>query len=476
MNSYDTIIIGGGIAGQEAALNLAGMNFKVLIIEKDLSVGGKMIQLSKVFPTLDCAACITTPKMSETIRHPNITAILYADIESIRKTEDGFDVRISKKPRYVKEELCTGCHLCEYVCPQILSDQYNYDMVGRKAIFIPFSLANPKVAVIDIKNCIHCHRCVKVCVSKAIDFKQQKQSISVTAKSVILATGFRLISPDAKPELGYREFPNVIDSLQMDRLIAPTRPYNEIVRPGDGKVPDNIAYVLCVGSRDSSELNACSRDLIKKNPICSQICCMYSIKQAQLLTGALPLVDITVYYMDIRAFGKGYEEFYNEAKGMGVNFVKGKIARVKGADDDSGDLILRYEDVAKGELKESRHDMVVLSAGIKPESAIVNVFEKEKPELDEYGFIRQVDELLNPAVTSIAGVFAAGMASGPKDIPDSILSAGCAATAVASYLSKQSQVDFSEIVKEKTIDLDVSTGQSIPERIKESEPFHVFVN
>lgn len=475
-NSYDAIIIGAGIAGQEAALNLASMNFNVLIVEKELSIGGKMIQLSKVFPTLDCAACITTPKMSETIRHPNITAIFYADIESIRKTEDGFDVRISKKPRYVKEELCTGCQLCEYVCPQILGDQYNYNMVGRKAIFIPFSLANPKVAVIDINNCIHCHRCVKVCVSKAIDFKQQKQSISVTARSVILTTGFRLISPEARPELGYKEFPNVIDSLQMDRLIAPTRPYNEIVRPGDGKVPDNIAYVLCVGSRDSSVSNTCSSELIMKNPICSQICCMYSIKQAQLLTGALPLVDITVYYMDIRAFGKGYEEFYIEAKGMGVNFVKGKIARIKRADDDSGDLILRYEDVAKGELKESRHDVVVLSAGIKPESAIVNVFEKEKPELDEYGFIRQVDELLNPAATSMAGVFAAGMASGPKDIPDSILSAGCAATAVASYLSKHSQVDFSEIVKEKTIDLDVSTGQSIPERIKESEPFHVFVN
>lgn len=236
-NSYDAIIIGAGIAGQEAALNLASMNFNVLIVEKELSIGGKMIQLSKVFPTLDCAACITTPKMSETIRHPNITAILYSDIESIRKTEDGFNVRISKKPRYVKEELCTGCQLCEYVCPQILGDQYNYNMVGRKAIFIPFSLANPKVAVIDINNCIHCHRCVKVCVSKAIDFKQQKQSISVTARSVILTTGFRLISPEARPELGYKEFPNVIDSLQMDRLIAPTRPYNEIVRLAMGKSP-----------------------------------------------------------------------------------------------------------------------------------------------------------------------------------------------------------------------------------------------
>ena len=203
---------------------------------------------------------------------------------------------------------------------------------------------------------------------------------------------------------------------------------------------------------------------------------MYSIKQAQLLTGALPLVDITVYYMDIRAFGKGYEEFYNEAKGMGINFVKGKIARINGADDNSGDLILRYEDVVKGVLKETRHDLVVLSAGIKPESAIVNVFENEKPELDEYGFIRQVDELLNPAATSIVGVFAAGMASGPKDIPDSILSAGCAATAVASYLRKHAPVDFSEPEEEKTKDLVVSPGQTVPVQNEESEPLHVYVN
>lgn len=213
-----------------------------------------------------------------------------------------------------------------------------------------------------------------------------------------------------------------------------------------------------------------------KNPICSQICCMYSIKQAQLLTGALPLVDITVYYMDIRALGKGYEEFYIEAKGMGVNFVKGKIALIKGADDDSGDLILRYEDVAKGELKESRHDMVVLSAGIKPESAIVNVFEKEKPELDEYGFIRQVDELLNPAVTSIAGVFAAGMASGPKDIPDSILSAGCAATAVASYLKMYDDIDFlkQESILNSSPDAKVIQKESVDEL--EYQPVDAFTD
>lgn len=470
VNSYDAIITGGGIAGQEAALSLAGMNCKVLLVEKDLTIGGKMIQLSKVFPTLDCAACITTPKMSETIRHPNITAILYADIESIRKTENRFDVRIKKKPRYVIEELCTGCQQCVYVCPQISGDQYNYNMVGRKAIFIPFSLANPKVAFIDIENCRHCHRCVKVCVPKAIDFKQKAHIICATAKSVILATGFRLISPESRPELGYKNFPNVIDSLQMDRLIAPTRPYNEIVRPGDGKVPDNIAYVLCVGSRDSSA----SHDLSVRNPVCSQICCMYSIKQAQLLTGALPLVDITVYYMDIRAFGKGYEEFYNEAKGMGINFVKGKIARIDEADNDSGDLILRYEDVVKGVLKESRHDLVVLSVGIKPDTAIASVFENEKPELDEYGFIKQVDEMLDPAATSVAGVFAAGMASGPKDIPDSILSAGCAATAVASYLSKNSRIDFPQQESTSGCDHETNVNQVAPVEDKEYQPLNEF--
>jgi len=253
-------------------------------------------------------------------------------------------------------------------------------------------------------------------------------------KSVVLTTGYKLFPPAGKPEYGYSKYANVIDSMQMDRLIAPTRPFNNVLRPGDGKAPDNIAYVLCTGSRDSAiENSGCGVDCAN-NPICSQICCMYSIKQAQLLMGALPMADITIYYMDIRAFGKGYEEFFQQSKSMGVNFVKGKVAKIRENENGSGDLILRYEDVTKGVVKEAKHDLVVLSVGVVPNKEVPQMFKDQILELDRFNFVKQADELISPALTSIRGVFVAGAASGPKDIPDSILSAGCAASEVAGYL------------------------------------------
>ena len=908
-NIYDALVIGGGIAGQETALNLAEMDYKVLLVEKGLSIGGKMIQLSKVFPTLDCAACITTPKMSETARHPNITLMLNSEIDEVKKSGKDFQIKVNKNPRYVIPEACTGCQLCEVACPEIRPDEYNCNLAGRKVAYIPFSLANPRIATIDrqdvsapcinecpggvkpygyislvrngqyedamklhmediplpgslgracyapcqnactrasleapvdirrikrffaehyyekypepqeriiekktgrkvavigsgpagltaayhlalkghtvkifeaapvlggmlmltlpeyrlpknivkrdvknilslgvefevnkkidnvealinegfdsvfvsvgthdtsklnvegsdmkgivscldflreanigkkedlkgkkvmvvgggntamdaartsirlgaekvtivyrrsreempcfapeikeaeeegaellllrnpvkfigengnvkkvqlikmqlekadesgrrkpvpitgseyfedvdlvieaiglqpstsmfakdvelnkngtikvndktlqtskknifaggdsvtgastiieaagqgkkaafyidkylvgetiesfefgdklpavdknkilqrknisfipainnkfrsinerikdfddieitysedevlkssqrcldCSNCRECHQCVTACPAEAIDFSQKKEIVNTNAKSVIVTSGYKLFKPENKPEYGYSKFPNVIDSMQMERLIAPTRPFNSVLRPGDGKVPDNIAYVLCTGSRDSSmENKACSAECAN-NPICSQVCCMYSIKQAQLLMGALPLADITIYYIDIRAFGKGYEEFFMQSKGMGVNFVKGKVARIKEKDDKSGDLILRYEDVATGTVKEAKHDLVVLSVGVLPNKEIPQIFTNEKLELDDFNFVKQTDELLRPSNTSIDGVFVAGAASGPKDIPDSILSAGCAASEVASYLNK----------------------------------------
>ncbi|MCE5331554.1 MAG: FAD-dependent oxidoreductase [Bacteroidales bacterium] len=907
---YDALVIGGGIAGQEAALSLADMGHEVLLVDKALSIGGKMIQLSKVFPTLDCAACITTPKMSETARHPNITLALNSEIDGITKEGDDFNVQISKKARYIIPEDCTGCAECEAVCPEVRSDDYNANLAGRKVAYIPFNLANPRIATIDrqdhsapcinecpggvkpygyitlarngqyeeamklhledipfpgslgracyapcqnactrasleaavdirktkrffadwyyekypeapaveIKNktdkkiavigsgpagitaayhlalkghtvtifeaapaaggmlrlalpeyrapksvvdrdlknitvlgvkievnkkitdlkalkkegydavfvsvgthdavssktegsdlagvvdCLHflreanigkkedlkgkrvmvigggntaidaartslrlgaekvtvvyrrsreempcfapeiheaeeegveimilrnpvkymgeegqikqvqlvkmqlgekdasgrrspepvkgseyienvdyvieaiglkpstspfagqidlnkngtivadkktlqtsvdyifaggdtvtgattlieaagqgkkaafymdkylrdlnmedfedgdklpaidkskvlskyngkvqpavpggmmplaqratsweeveqtfteaelkastercldcsncreCHQCVAACPSNAIDFSQKTQVINTTVKSVVLTTGYKLFPPTGKPNYGYAKYANVIDSMQMDRLIAPTRPFNNVLRPGDGKTPDNIAYVLCTGSRDSAiENSGCGADC-ENNPICSQICCMYSIKQAQLLMGALPMADITIYYMDIRAFGKGYEEFFQEAKSMGVNFVKGKVAKIRENENGSGDLIIRYEDVTKGIVKEAKHDVVVLSVGVVPNKEIPQMFKNQLLELDAFNFVKQTDELISPSLTSIEGVYVAGAASGPKDIPDSILSAGAAASEVAGYLNRR---------------------------------------
>ena len=421
--SYDALVIGAGIAGGEAALNLANTGYKVLLVDKELSVGGKMIMLSKVFPTLDCSACITTPKVSEISRHPNITIFTGTEVSNIRKLSDNeFTAKVTRQPRYVHIEDCTACQLCEKACPVNVRDQYQFGLIGRKAAFIPFSICSPKAAAIDIESCTLCGACEKVCPTNCIDFTMETEIMNLHVKTVIIATGFDMFDAEKMPRYGYGKYKNVITALQMERELAPTRPFNTILRPGDGKVPDKIAYVLCVGSRDASV----------GNPICSQICCMYSIKQAQLLMGALPMADVTIYYINIRSFGKGFEEFYQQAKGMGVNFVKGKIGRI--SEKEGGNLILRYEDINEGKLQEAEHDMVILSTGVLPNKGIDKFFENETLALDEFSFVGQSDLLASPSKTSIKGVFVAGTATGPMDIPDSILSAGSASSEAISYL------------------------------------------
>jgi heterodisulfide reductase subunit A len=424
--SFDALVIGGGIAGGEAALNLANNGFKVLIVEKDLSIGGKMILLGKVFPTLDCSACITTPKVSEISRHSGITIFTGSEVRKIvQKSESRFEAEVTRYPRYVIAENCTGCQLCEQACPVLVSDQYQYNLVGRKAAFIPFSIASPRIAAIDIENCTLCGACEMVCPTKCIDFTQEVEEYHIDVKTVIIATGFKLFDPLMIPRYGYGIYKNMITSMQMERQLAPTRPFNTILRPGDGKVPDKIAYVLCTGSRD----------VTIGNPICSQICCMYSIKQAQLLMGALPMADVTIYYLNIRSFGKGFEEFYDQAKGMGVNFVKGKIGKIK--EKENGNLIMRYEDINENIVKEAEHDLVVLSVGVLPNTDSAALFPAGDLTLDPFNFVNQSDPLASPAKTSIEGVFVAGTATGPMDIPDSILSAGAASSEAMSYLIRK---------------------------------------
>ncbi|MBN1885108.1 MAG: CoB--CoM heterodisulfide reductase iron-sulfur subunit A family protein [Candidatus Krumholzibacteriota bacterium] len=420
---FDAVVIGGGIAGQESALNLADTGRTVLLVEKDLSIGGRMIHLSKVFPTLDCAACITTPKVSETARHPNITVMTNTEIGDVARRADGaFEGTLTTRPRYVVEKNCTGCQKCEAVCPVVVDDQYQYGLVGRKAAYVPFSIANPRVAAIDLDHCILCGACERACPSEAIDFTQETRTTGVIAGTIVVAMGFRLFEPARIENYGAGHFGNVITSMQMERQLVPTRPFNNVLRPTDGKIPDNIAYVLCAGSRDAT----------LGNPICSQVCCMYSMKQGQLLLGALPMADITIYYIDIRAFGKGYEEFYRSTEGMGVEFVKGKVGTIEERDD--GDLVLRYEDIVEGTVKEAVHDLVVLSVGMLSNPEAGGIFRGGALELDDYGYVRRADRLSDPAGTSIAGVFVAGTASGPMDIPDSIASAGAAAAGALAYL------------------------------------------
>ncbi len=277
---------------------------------------------------------------------------------------------------------------------------------------------------LDCGVCSECQECVKVCPPSCIHLEEQGEEFEAEAGAVVVATGYTLFPADLKPQYGYGKYKNVITGMQMDRLLAPTRPYNAVVRPGDGRVPDNIAYILCTGSRDQTI----------GNPLCSRICCMYSIKQNQLIMGALPLADLTVYYMDVRAVGKGYDEFYEQAKAMGANFVKGRVAEVTEKED--GNLVLRYEDIESGRLTEAEHDLVVLAVGVRPNDTAGALFPEGALALDEYAYVSEPEEDLDPAATNIPGVYVAGSASGVRDIPDSILHAGAAVAQAAAYLER----------------------------------------
>lgn len=419
--TFDALVLGGGIAGLEAALNLAEQDFSVAVVEKDASIGGKMIRLSKVFPTLDCSSCITTPKMSAAAHHPKVTLLTYCELQSLERRGNDLVALITQKPRYVDLEKCIGCRQCEYQCPVLVPDAEQGGLAARKAIYIPFSNAIPQKALIDAENCILCGRCENICPTQAIDHFQQAADFTLTAATAVIATGFEMAPLEDKVQYGHGQIPDVITALQMERLLAPHGPYNRVLRPYDGKEPDSVAFIQCAGSRDQS----------MGVPYCSRVCCMYAIKQGMLLSGSLPLADLTIYYMDLRAFGKGYEQFFQNAQAMGVNFVKGKVAYVEPGED--GAVRLRYESQeAAGGVQVAEHDLVVLSLGLLPgwmpgaSCALATGADN---------FIKTVKPKLAPTLTDLAGVFVAGAASGPKDIVDSIVEAGAAAMEACRYLA-----------------------------------------
>jgi len=278
---------------------------------------------------------------------------------------------------------------------------------------------------LDCGVCSECGQCVAACPADCIDLRMPGREFEAEVGAVILATGFTLFPADAKPQYGYGRHKNVITGMQMDRLLAPTRPYNAVVRPGDGRIPESIAYILCTGSRDETV----------DNPLCSKICCMYSIKQNQLIMGALPLADVTVYYMDVRSVGKGYDEFYEQAKAMGASFVRGRISEI--TEKEGGNLVLHYEDIESGGgMADAEHDLVVLAVGVQPSAGVLDLFPDGAPSLDDHFYVRESDEDLDPGRTDVPGVFVAGSAAGAKDIPDSILHAGAAVAQAAAYLER----------------------------------------
>jgi len=417
----DVVVLGGGIAGMQAALDMADQGFKVALVEKDPSIGGKMITLSKVFPTLDCCSCITTPKMSAVAHHPNILLLTYCEMDSLVDLSPGFRMGITKKPRFVIENKCTGCRQCEYSCPVTIPSPYDRDLGTFHAIRVPYSTAVPQIAVLDMDNCILCGICERVCPTKAVDYTQVAESFEIEASSIIVATGFELTPIDAKKEYGAGKLQNVIDPLMMERFLAPTGPYGRVLRPGDGKEPSSIAYVQCAGSRD----------LTLGVEYCSRVCCMYAIKQAMLISGALPMADITIYYMDIRTFGKGYEQFYKNAQAMGVEFIRGKVASIR--EDEEKNPVVKVELTEEGRITERTHDLVVLSLGMLPNTDFNEVINLK---LGSDGFVDVPAPNAQPCETSRPGIFVTGTAMGPMDIVDSVVAASAAASAASAYIQE----------------------------------------
>jgi len=417
---YDALVIGGGIAGMQAALDLGEQGYEVLLVEKDPSIGGIMVGLNKTFPTLDCSSCICTPRMAEAAHHPRIQLQTYTEVKRVERRERGFHVRLLKKPRYIDEDGCVGCGNCERACPVDVPHEFDFGLGARRAIYIPHANAIPQKAVLDLDHCIFCGKCESDCPPKCLNFLQEPEEATAEVGAVIVATGLRLVPMEKKSEYGGGRFPNVMSPLAMERVQSGNGPYGRVLRPSDGKIPRDVGYVQCAGSRDRSI----------GIPYCSRVCCMYALKQALLLRHYIHGVSVTLYYMDIRAFGKGYEQFYRRAVGEGVRVIKGKVAKITQVENQ--DLLLRVEPLdGEGRVEEHRHDLVVLSQGLLPAWHPKGILDADEAE---DGFLRTPDATIRPSQTSLEGVFVGGVAAGPKDIPDAIVEAGDAAMAAATYL------------------------------------------
>ncbi len=416
---YDALVIGGGIAGMQASLDLGDQGYSVLLVEKEPSIGGIMVGLNKVFPTLDCSSCICTPRMAETSHHENITLQTYTEVKKVAKNGAGFTVQLLKKPRYVNIDDCIGCSKCELDCPVDVPHEFDYGLGARRAIYIPHANAIPQVPVLDVEHCTFCGKCATVCPVECINFLQEPEEVSIEVGAVVVASGLDLIPIEAKQEWGGGRFVNVMNPLAMERVQSSDGPYGHIMRPSDGKVPKSIAYVQCAGSRDQS----------LGYPYCSRVCCMYALKQA-ILTKAYGEVDITIYHMDIRAFGKGFEQFYRRAMDEGINIVNGKVARI--TEDADHNPIVRVEMLDEGgRVVEKTYDLVILSQGLRAgwhAGDVLAVGEAED------GFFTIPHLKLYPTRSTGEGIFVAGVAAGPKDIPDAIVEAGSAAMEAANYL------------------------------------------
>ena len=426
------LVIGGGIAGIQAALDIADAGFEVDIVEKNATIGGRMAQIDKTFPTLDCSACILTPKMVDCAQHEKIDILSYSEVEDVKGFVGNFSVKIRRKARYVDETKCTGCKICMEKCPSKKGlNTFNMGLNTRPAIHIPFAQAIPNVAVIDPEQCIKlktgkCGICQKFCGVGAIDYEQKDTFIERQYGAIVVATGFKPIELDAFNEYGYNDNKDVITSLELERLMNAAGPTNGVLlRPSDGEHPKVITFIQCVGSRDSS---GCGK------PYCSKICCMYTAKHAMLIREKYPDTEVHVFYIDVRTPGKNYDEFYRRAvEQYGVDYIKGMVGKVY---NENGKLMVQGSNLIDNEQITIESDLVVLAAAIEPEPSVRKVATLLTASIDTNNFLTESHAKLRPVESPTAGVYLAGVCQGPKDIPETVSQASACAAKVIGLLVK----------------------------------------
>jgi len=427
----NTLVVGGGIAGIQAALKIADSGHKVYLVERSPSIGGHMAQLDKTFPTLDCSACILTPRMTQVGSHPYIDLLSYSEVEEVSGYIGNFKVKIRKKARYVDEGKCTGCGLCQTKCPWKVESEFEAGMGKRKAIYTPFPQAVPNIPVIDTEHCVYflkgtCRACEKVCEAQAIDFEQTDEVIEVEVGNIIIATGYDVFKPRGIYQYGYEELDNVITSLEFERLVNASGPTDGNIVLKDGSHPKSIAIIHCVGSRDKDYHEYCSR-----------VCCMYSIKFSHLIREHVPGAEVYEFYVDLRSFGKGYEEFYNRVVDEGTIFIEARpsgVTDVAKRPEEEGKLIVQYELDSKQ--KRQAVDMVILSTALEPQADVEAVGRLFGISRSADGFFLEKHPKLDPVATMSGGIFVVGCCQGPKDIPDTVAQASAAAARVLGMISK----------------------------------------
>ena len=426
------LVIGGGIAGIQTALDIADAGYEVDIVEKTPSIGGRMSQLDKTFPTLDCSACILTPKMVEAAAHEKITIYTYSEVEKVSGFVGDFQVDIRKKARSVDMDKCTGCGVCQEKRPSKKTpNEFNRGLNTRSAIYTPFAQAIPNVPVIDRENCIKfktgkCGVCAKVCQAGAIDYEQKDEILTQNYGAIVVATGFDTIKLDAFDEYSYSTSPDVITSLELERIMnaaGPTKGHLE--RMSDHRAPKSMVFIQCVGSRCADK---------RGKSYCSKICCMYTAKHAMLIRDKYPDVEVTVFYIDVRTPGKNFDEFYRRAvEDYGVNYIKGQVGKVA----EKGDkLVVQGVDLLDNKRIVMETDMVVLATAIEPNPDVRKIATMLTASIDTNNFLTESHAKLRPVESPTAGIFLSGVCQGPKDIPETVAQAGAAAIKVVGLLAK----------------------------------------